>query len=236
METAVSLKSKAAAIEVEIDRRVRADKRLYESIVAEAKRAAAQWQREAEKAWRSDRIMFRHGPWEFERSYHVDAVAGFYISVSVLDYMNTGGAHPNHRTTTILWERDSGRRAQFGELLRDPQPGSEVLGKLAALLREEVAKEKTARGADVTRPLERDQWISAIKAELSTMGAPSLVPSRLSEKAAGMDFHFSPFDVGPYVEGDYTVYLSAEQLAPFLAHAARAWFGGERADQKSDEE
>ncbi len=235
MESAVSVKTRSVVVQVEVDRRLREDKRLHDSILAEAKRMAAEQQKEAEEAWRKDRVMFQHGPWEFERGYYFDAEAGPYISVSVLDYMNTGGAHPNRRTTTILWERDGGRRAKFDEIFRSPQPGSDVMEKLAALVREEVAKEKAERGADVSRPLEQDQWISAIKPDLSTMGALSLAPSTLPHKAAGMFFHFSPYDVGPYVEGDYTAYLSAEQLAPFLTPAARTWFGGERADQRSEE-
>ena len=36
----------------------------------------------------------------------------------------TGGAHPNHGTTTMLWDRDKNERADFKTLFKDTAPGS----------------------------------------------------------------------------------------------------------------
>lgn len=227
----LAAKSKSINVEITIDDKLRKDDRLYRGLLKDAERFIDERAMEADKEWREDKTMFRHGPWEYERGYYLNAEAGPYISLSVLNYSYTGGAHPNHRTTTILWDRAQGRRASIVELFRETKPGSADLVKLAELIREEVAKEKAERGAHVTRPLAKDDWISAIKADLKTMGAASLVPSTVEGKAAGIDFHFSAYDVGSYAEGAYGAYLSWQTLAPFLTAKARGHFAGERADE-----
>ena len=227
MQDAVSSKSRAIEIKIEIDRRLRGDKRLYDSILSEAKRISAERRKEADKLFRQEKMMFRHGPWSFERDYFFDAEAGPYISASALEYSYSGGAHPNHRTTTILWDRKRGQRVSIAELFRETKPGGPTVTALAALIREDVAKEKRERDVPVAGDLAKDEWIAAIKSDLKTMGAPSLVASKDRGKAAGLDFHFSPYDVGAYAEGAYLAYIPWQKLEPFLTEQARALFGGE---------
>jgi hypothetical protein len=234
MDSAFSVKSKPIEIEVEIDQRLRDYKRLYASILNEAKGMVAARRTEAETSWRKERVMFQLGPWAYERGYYFEAEAGPYVSVSVLDYSFTGGAHPNQRTTAILWNREHGRRTNIAELFKETNTGGPTLSALAALLREEVAKEKRERDIPVAMPLEKDEWISAIKPDLKTMGAPSLVRSSVGGKAAGIDFHFSAYDVGSYAEGAFGGYLNWQTLAPFLTDKAKQWFAGDRADLLSE--
>ena len=230
----LSAKSRSIQVEITIDEKLRTDERLYRGLLKEAQQFIDERALEADKEWRADKTMFRHGPWEYERAYFLDAEAGPYIGVSVFTYSYTGGAHPNQRTTSILWDRERGRRATVAELFREAKPGGPTLTALAKLLREEVAKEKRERDIPVVIPLEKDEWISAIKADLKTMGAAILVPSTESGKAAGIDFHFSAYDVGSYAEGAFGGYLSWQTLAPFLTDKARAWFGGERVDEPKE--
>lgn len=226
----LAAKSRSINVEITIDEKLRADQRLYRGLLKEAQQFIDERALEADKEWRADKTMFRNGPWEYERAYFLDAEAGPYIGVSVFTYSYTGGAHPNQRTTSILWDRERGRRATVGELFREAKPGGPTLTALAKLLREEVAKEKRARDIPVVTPVEKDEWLSAIKPDLKTMGAPLLVPSTVAGKAAGIDFHFSAYDVGSYAEGAFGGYLSWQTLTPFLTDKAHAWFGGERAD------
>jgi hypothetical protein len=227
----LSAKSRSIQVEITIDEKLRADGRLYRGLLKEAQQFIDERAMEADKEWREDKTMFRHGPWEYERAYFLDAEAGPYIGVSVFTYSYTGGAHPNQRTTSILWDRERGRRATVGELFREAKPGGPALTALARLLREEVAKEKRERDIPVVTPLEKDEWISAIKADLKTMGAAILVPSTVAGKAAGIVFHFSQYDVGAYAEGAFSADLPWQTLAPFLTDKAREWFGGERASE-----
>lgn len=230
---ALSAKSRSIEVEVTIDEKLRADERLYKGILQEARKMIDERSVEAEEAWREDRVMFRLGPWSYERGYYLDAEAGPYISVSVLDYSYTGGAHPNHRTTSILWNRELGRRASISGLFREAKPGGPTLTAIAKLLREEIAKEKRERDVEVDADPAKDEWVSAIKPDLKTMGAVILVPSEIAGKAAGIAFHFSQYDVGAYAEGAYCAYLPWQALEPFLADKARIWFGGDRADESA---
>lgn len=236
MQDAASSKSRAIEIKIEIDRRLREDKRLYDSILSEARRVSAERRKEADKLFRQEKSMFRHGPWSFERDYFFDAEAGPYISTSALEYSYSGGAHPNRRTTTILWNRKSGQRVSIAELFRETKPGGPTLAALAALIREDVAKEKRERDVPVADDLAKDEWLSAIKLELKTMGAPSLVASKDKGKAAGLYFHFSPYDVGAYVEGSYLAYVPWQKLEPFLTEQARALFGGQSVEPEHRKE
>lgn len=226
----LSAKSRSINAEVTIDEKLRADERLYRGLLKEAQQFIDERALEADKEWRADKTMFRHGPWEYERAYFLDAEAGPYIGVSVFSYSYTGGAHPNQRTTSILWDRERGRRATVAELFREAKPGGPTLTALAKLLREEVAKEKRERDIEVDADLAKDEWLSAIKSDFKTMGAAILVPSTVAGKAAGIVFHFSQYDVGAYAEGAFSADLPWQTLDPFLADKARAWFGGERAD------
>jgi hypothetical protein len=52
--------------------------------------------------------------------------------------------------------------------------------------------------------------------------------------ASGLTFHYSPYDVGPYVEGTYTVFVPWTAFRQYLSPQGATLFGGER--PKSDEE
>jgi hypothetical protein len=49
-----------------------------------------------------------------------------------------------------------------------------------------------------------------------------------------LTFHYSPYAVGPYVEGAYTVFVPWTVFRQYLSPQGAARFGGER--PKSDEE
>ena len=235
MQAVISAKSRSLEIEITADQRLRTDPRLYESILTDAKRLTAKRQQEAEKYWRDEKVMFQHGAWAFERGYYFDAAAGPYIGLSILDYSYSGGAHPNQRTTSILWDRDQGKRVSIAVLFRETKPDGPTMTALAKLIREEVAREKRERNVEVDEPLETDLSLSAIKADLTTFGAPILVASTLEGKLAGIDFHFSAYDVGAYAEGAYGAYLPWRALEPYLTERARALFGGARKDESGEQ-
>ena len=49
-----------------------------------------------------------------------------------------------------------------------------------------------------------------------------------SEPAAGMLFYFSPYAVGPYVEGAFTAFVPWTAFKDDLSAQGAALFGGER--------
>ena len=75
---------------------------------------------EAAKELRENPDFFTEGRrWTFERSYEVASVVGRYVSVLRDDGSYAGGAHPNSRTDTILWDRDRKKRVSMRPFFKE---------------------------------------------------------------------------------------------------------------------
>jgi Protein of unknown function (DUF3298) len=230
----ISIKTRLVAIEISIDPALRAYPRLYSTLAAEGKEYAAERRREAEEAWKTDRIMFRGFAWTFDRHYRLRVAAPPYVSVLVDDGRFTGGAHPNTVLSTLLWNTRTNHDADIETLFRETQKGGPTTTALARLVREAIVEEKKKRDAYVEEDPATDQWLKPIQADFSTLGAPSLAPSTVPSRASGITFHFSPYGVGPYAEGSYTAFVPLSALEPYLTDGAKRIFAGER--PKSDED
>jgi len=84
--------------------------------------------------------------------------------------------------------------------------------------------------------LEADTFINdgVVKPALLELGPVTLAPSTERGRSAGLTFHYSPYAVGPYVEGPYTVFVPWTKFRQFLSDEGAALFGGER--PKDDEQ
>jgi hypothetical protein len=222
---AFSVQTEFVEVEVHIDPALKADPRLLRVIEEEAKRFVSESHDEAEAEWREDREPFRIGAWSYERDYSLDATAGPWLSVSVLESIYSGGAHPNSYLFTFLWHRGEARRTDAFELLREAREGGPTLKALAALVRDAVIAEKRARNLKAAPD---DEWLTGIEPAQDGLGAVGLTPSTIDGKASGLTFHFSPYAVGSYAEGFYIVDVPWQQLEPHLSDTARALFGGEQ--------
>ena len=47
------------------------------------------------------------------------------------------------------------------------------------------------------------EWYRDLKPTLLKIGAVTLAPSTISGKSSGLTFHYPPYAVGPFVEGEY---------------------------------
>jgi len=215
----VSIKTKHVKIEVNIEPALRRFAALYAALVSEAKTFSAQNQKEA--------------PWTFERSYRLRVSAPPYASVLADSSRFTGGAHPNSWVYTLLWDTHANRPVEMEMLFRETRKDGPTTTTLAKLVRGAIVEEKKRRDFYVEDPA-TDQWLEPIRADFSTLGAPSLAPSTLAGRASGITFHFSLYAVGPYAEGNYTAFLPLSAIEPYLTDQAKQIFGGER--PKSDED
>jgi hypothetical protein len=120
------------------------------------------------------------------------------------------------------------------KLFRETAKDGPTTTALAKLVREAIVAEKKKRDIPVDDPA-TDTWLEPIKPDFSTLGAPSLAPSTVAGRASGMTFHFSPYGVGPYVEGPYTAFLPFASLDPYLTDEAKKIFAGERPNSDEDE-
>lgn len=126
-------------------------------------------------------------------------------------YVFSGGAHPNHGTKALLWDKAAGGPVDFASLL---EGGA---AKLAALYRDSYCKELTVERSkrregedadtDPTDPFNACPKFSelVIMPESPEGGGPM----------TKILFHADPYVAGPYVEGDYDIELPV--TAAFIA-------------------
>lgn len=236
----IAIKTKAVAITVTVDPALRAYPGLFEDSLAEGRRWAERNRGEADKTLRTDPMLFRNGQrWTFERSYDLRSVVGRYVSVLRDDGTYTGGAHPNSVIDTILWDRDARRRMNIRPFFRETADHGPTMTALARLARIAVAADKLARdiiNVDVPkdqltpeRLAELDRFIAdGIAPTLIKLGPISLAPSTIPEKSSGLTFHYSPYAVGPYAEGPFTVFVRWTAFDRYLSPLGLSVFDGDR--------
>jgi hypothetical protein len=236
----VAITTNAVEVTVTVDPALRKFPGLFEDNIAEGRRWAERNRTEAAKARRDEPEFFREGRrWTFERSYDLRSVVGRYISVLRDDGTYTGGAHPNSYMNTILWDRDARRRVNIRPLFRETADNGPTMTALAQLARVAVAAEKLQRDTiNVDMPKEKltpeslaklDQFISGgIEPTLLKVGPISLAPSTEADKSSGLTFHYSPYAVGAYAEGPYTVFVPWTAFQSYLSPQGTAIFGGQR--------
>jgi hypothetical protein len=236
----ISITTRAAEIAVTVDATLRKHPGLYENCLAEGRRWAERNRTDAARELKSDPDFFRQGQrWTFERRYDIRSVIGRYVSVLRDDGTYEGGAHPNSYTDTILWDREQRRRMNVRPFFRETADNGPAMTTLARLAQLAVATEKLKTGAlliDVPkeqltpeRLVELDQFIAeGIQPSLLKLGPVTLAPSTEPGKSSGLTFHYSPYAVGPYAEGAYTVFVSWESFSQHLSPQGAALFGGAR--------
>ena len=172
----------------------------------------------------------------------------FRSSVVRSDSWFDGGAHPNQHIDTILWDDAVRKRVSIRPFFTETADNGPAMTALAQLAKLAVASAKLAKGVhgygDNDKPaahmtpeqeLAQDNFINeGIKPATLDIGPVTLAPSTESGKSSGLTFHYSPYGVGPYVEGPYTVFVSWTAFRQYLSPEGLAIFGGER--PKSDEE
>jgi hypothetical protein len=72
------------------------------------------------------------------------------------------------------------------------------------------------------------EWYKDVKPTLLKIGAVTLAPSTTSGKSSGLTFHYPPYAVGPYVEGEYVAFVPWETLKPYLTPEGANIFAGAR--------
>jgi hypothetical protein len=85
--------------------------------------------------------------------------------------------------------------------------------------------EKNKRGSDESATTD---WYKGLEPKLLKIGAVTLAPSAVSGKSSGLTFHYPPYAVGPYAEGEYVAFVPWETLKPYLTPEGAKVFGGAR--------
>jgi hypothetical protein len=221
---------------VTIDPAIKAYPALYDNLLAEGKRQLVKESASAEKDRKELPDVFRDGRrYDYERGYSIRSVIGRYISVLRIDYLNALGAHPNHFTNTILWDTQAKKRLSMRPFFTETADNGPAMTALAKAIRAALAKQKMARDIEVDDP-DTDDQLAAVTPSLLKIGAAALAPSTKANKSAGFICYFSPYAVGAYAEGGYTVFVPWNAFKTHLSHEGKALFGGKRPPGDADKD
>jgi hypothetical protein len=247
---AVGAKTRAAVIAVSIDKKLKGDLALVASLMAEGRRFVAKMRTDADEEYKSDQSYFRGGRrYTYERGYAFRSLVGNrYLSIVRDDSTYTGGAHPNSRLDTILWDRAQKKRISVRPFFNETADDGSTMTALAELVRRAVAIERQERREGPLNESDRkeflakldetiakdDQLKETIQPSLLKLGPISLAPSTTPGKSSGLTFHFSPYDVDAYAAGPYTVFVPWTDLKPFLSVEGAAIFAGDRPEKDKE--
>ena len=221
-----AIKTKSIEASVSLDAKIKADAALAADCLAEGKAWAEKNRADADKERKQDPRMFRNGAWSMDRKYETRSVVdGHYVSIVRSDYMDTGGAHPNSDVNTILWDQAANKRISIRPFFTETAGGGATMKAMVKAALASLTTEKKKRDAGETANAE---WFKSVEPKLLKVGAVTLAPSTVSGKSSGLTFHYPPYAVGPYSEGEYVAFVPWESLKPYLTPEGAKIFGGAR--------
>ena len=238
----ILIKKKHLEISVVVDTALKPFAGLFTNCLAEGRIWADKANAGATAQWRSDPRPFHDMQWSYDRTYDLRSVVARYVSIVRSDGTFEGGAHPNQKINTILWDSVAQKRINIRPFFIETADNGPAMTALARLAELAVAAAKLANGingygdddtaATTMTPeqeLRQDSFIeNGIKPKLLELGAVTLAPSTESGKSAGLTLHYSPYAVGPYAEGPYTVFVPWTDFRQYLSPEGAAIFGGTR--------
>jgi len=222
----LTIKTKSIEANVFLDAKIKADPALAADCLADGKAWAEKNRADADKERKQDPQMFRNGAWSMERKYETRSVVdGHYVSIVRSDYMDTGGAHPNSDVNTILWDSATKKRISIRPFFTETADNGVTMKAMQKAVITSLNAEKKKRDATETATAE---WYKDLKPTLLKIGAVTLAPSTEAGKSSGLTFHYPPYAVGPYAEGQYVAFVPWEMLKPYLTPEGAKIFGGTR--------
>ncbi len=228
----VSLKNKLVEANVFLDARIKADPALAADCLAEGRRWIDKKAEEAKTSRQEDPVLFGNGTWSFQRKYDIRSIVdGHYVSIVRTDYMDTGGAHPTLDVNTILWDSGAKRRISIRPFFTDPADNGPAMKAMVAAVIASLNTKKKKRGSSETATAE---WYKGLEPKLLKIGAVTLAPSTVSGKSSGLTFHYPPYAVGPYAEGEYVAFVPWEALKSYLTPEGMKIFAGARPNDDDD--
>jgi hypothetical protein len=221
-----ALKNKQLDASVFLDDKIKKDAVLAADCLADGKKWIATVAADAAKSLKEDPQFFRDGGWTYERRYTIRSVVGDrYVSIVRSDYSDTHAAHPNSNVDTILWDRTQKKRISIRPLFKETSDNGPTMAAMRTAVIGALKIEKKKRDADETAS---DEFFQNLEPKLLGIGAVTLAPSTEAGKSSGLTFHYPPYAVGPYAEGEYVAFVPWETLKPFLTPEGERIFGGAR--------
>lgn len=230
----ILLKAKYTEVTVGFDDAIQADAPLLKYLTAAGKAWASKTLKELVEQRKDMNDLpadIRNRPWSAERGYVRDAlVANRYASIIRSEYSYTGGAHPNHGSDTLLWDRQAGKMVSIRPFFTELADGGPAMTAIRNAVVVDLKVEKKKRDNDNPDM----SLVDALEPSLLKISAIALTPSTTAGKSSGLTFLYPPYAVGSYAEGDYTAFVPWETLKPYLSAEGTAIFGGTKPPETGD--
>jgi Protein of unknown function (DUF3298) len=229
-----AIKTKTIQATVLLDDKIKADPALSADCLAEGKKWIDKNAAVADASYKQDPQLFGEGGWSFERKYAIRSVVdGQYVSIVRSDFMDTHGAHPNSDVDTILWDATQKKRISIRPFFTETADNGPTMRAMREAVIASLNMEKKKRDSGETATAE---WYKGVEPKLLKIGAATLAPSTETGKSSGLTFHYAPYAVGPYAEGEYVAFVPWETLKPYLTPEGVRIFGGARSKGDDDGE
>ncbi len=162
-------------------------------------------------------------PWSVDIVFREIQREGNVVSAMGREYSYTSGAHPNLNWQGLIAEADTGREISLHEFFL-PRVG--VSPALAIAACEEIRQAKLERIGEATIDGDDIDCANTSTRERIFEADLSLTASTEPDKFGGILFMFSPYEIGAYVEGPYTVVVDQEIFNLDLRPEYAALFDG----------
>lgn len=221
-----TIKNKNVEVSVFLEDKIKADPALAADCLAEGRKWIDKQAADAASYRKTDPQMFRDGAWNYERKYDIrSVVADRYVSILRSDYVDAHAAHPNTDVNTILWDRTAQKRISIRPFFIETADNGPTMQAILKAVIASLKIEKKKRDATETATAE---WFKGLEPKLLKIGAVTPAPSTTPGKSSGLTFHYPPYAVGPYAEGEYVAFVPWETLKPYLSPEGASIFAGAR--------
>lgn len=202
---ALARKTEERTAAFEFDYAYPAEAAAIPALAAELDADLAKRRRELVDAAKEGRVAARENGFEFNLYSHsvnwtvvTDLPGWLSLTAAASEY--TGGAHPNHWSQALLWDRAADQSRRATDLF-----GSRAA--LAAAIRDPFCKalnrERAARRGEPIDPNSDDMFDQCIDPTASTV----ILGSSSKQQFDRIGILVGPYDAGPYAEGDYEITL-----------------------------
>jgi hypothetical protein len=202
----VALKSETPLIDWEVSwpAEVNAIPALERLIRQPAEQALAEYSKAArEDKARRDKDGFDFNPYEYSVTVEVAGQTPRLLSLAREWMEYTGGAHPNHGTEALLWDKGAGARLAFDSLVEGGAATLDRLYRDAFCKALDGERARRRQGLDSV-PDPNDPFYQCPKfGELQIIAKGPAAGGPMSR----LWFHADPYVAGPYAEGDYDIEL-----------------------------
>jgi len=145
-----------------------------------------------------------------------------------------GGAHGMWGFETLLWDKTAQRELSFADMFADPRRNGAAMTAVSEAAFAAWAEASPAVDTDVSlideRTLQDARDVLAPNA--GSFETFLLIPNTAGDgRAAGVLLLYPPYELGPYSDGDYRLFIPAGVLTPHLRPEWAARFGGDAPDE-----